>query len=522
MSLGQSIKTHSISGLVLATAGAVALSPVVFRESPKPYFGTSVVAPAIQLAAAVSPQEVIDALEGAVATAVAGASQVAMFPADALVSTTQALQNTSFEVFNVFINTATNPAIKTFLTGLQGLQFGNLNYLVNTASDLQGTAQFWVDDAASLVTDTANEAISATVNSVAGVLNSPLTPSSYTSLLGAGVKTIFDLVGNAVWFANDLIQTPLDLANTGFSSLAFAITYGIANWSNFLAATLSSLAAQTGLPLIQSLTQGLLALTTTPLSILAAGLGDVAYWTPVYPAVIVPEQITYAVANVVAPLIQGLSSIGDAITTIGAAPLNPASYIKSLQGFVTAGFNAGSEAIWSVNQVAQIAPFVFGSVVNPVAIVADHLTSAVAFAVSGLLAAVGAPTDAVNAPIAFATNASNAIWSAADGLLNGSAAVANWLQDTANQLISVNTAAGEEINSWLGGLIPAGPNATAAARRAGVAVSPDQATPSAGARSVRHTTASASAAVKRTNSASAVAGHRGAAARGTGANEVRR
>ncbi|MGV1006453.1 MAG: hypothetical protein ACOYEV_17175 [Candidatus Nanopelagicales bacterium] len=452
-----------MAGLALASASAVALSPVVIQEQPRPTFRTSAAVPAIQLAAAASPQEIIDTLQGAVDTAVTGAAAAAMFPADALVSATLAAQNTSFEVFNVFINAANNPAIKALLTGLQGVQFGNLNYLVNTADDIRDTSQFWVDDGASLIQDTANEAIAAAVNSVAGVLSNPLAVSSYTSLLGAGVKTAFDSAGNAIWFANDLIQAPLDLIDTAFSSLAFDATYSVAAWSDFIAATLTSLAAQTGLPFIQSLTQGLLALTTTPLSILAAGLGDVAYWTPAYPAVIVPEQITYAVANVIAPLVYGLSSIGDAITTIGADPLNPASYVTSLQGFVTAGFNAGSEAIWSANQVAQIAPFVFDSVVNPIAIAADSLTSAVAYAVSGLLAAAGAPADTVNVPLTFATNASNAIWNAADGLLNGSAAVANWLQDTANQLMNANNAAGEQINAWLGGLVGASSAAPAGA-----------------------------------------------------------
>lgn len=512
MSARPQIKTQSMAGLALATASALLLSPMVIQEPPQSTFRNSVVAPAVALAAAVSPQEIIDALEGVVDTAVTGAADLAMFPANALVSATEAAQNTSFEVFNVLINAATNPGLKALLTGLQGLQYGNLNYLVNTAGVLQDTSQFWIDDAASLVQDTANEAIAATVNSVAGVLGSPLALSSYTSLLGAGIKTAFDSVGNAVWFVNDLIQAPLDLADTAFASLAFDATYSIAAWSDFIATTLSGLAAQTAVPFIESVTQGLLALTTTPLSIVAAGLGDMAYWTPVYPAVIVPEQITYAVANVVAPLVYGLSSIGDAITTIGADPLNPASYIKSLQGFVTAGFNTGSEAIWSLNQVAQIAPFVFDSVVNPVAILADHLTSAVAYSVSGLLAAAGAPEDAVNAPIAFAANATNTIWNAADGLLNGSAAFAKWLQDTADQLMSANNAAGEQINTWLGGLIGSGTATPAAARTAVSASMTNQVAASTGLRSARHTTVS-TAAAKRPASASVSALHRGTASK---------
>ena len=503
-----------MAGLVLATVSAVALSPMVVQDPPQSTFRTSVVAPAVQLAAAVSPQEIINALEGVVDTAVTGAAELAMFPANALVSATLAAQNTSFEVYNVLINAASNPGLKALLTGLQQLKFGNLNYLVNAADDLQGTSQFWIDDAASLLKETANGAITATVNSVAGVLSSPLDLSSYTALLGAGVSTAFESLGNAVWFANDLIQAPLDLVDTAFSSLAFAATSSVAAWSDFIAATLTGLATQTGMPLIESVTQGLLALTTTPLSILAAGLGDVAYWTPVYPAVIVPEQITYAVANVLAPLIDGLSSIGDAITTIGADPLNPVSYITSLQGLVTAGFNTGSEAIWSMNQIAQIAPFVFNSVVSPVAIAAEAITSAVAHAVSGLLAAVGAPEEAVNGPIAFAADASNAIWNAADGLLNGSAAVANWLQDTSNQLIGANNAAGEQINAWLGGLIGARPAAPAVAHTAlSASVSSRQATRSIGARSARHANA-ADEAAPQPYSVSAAATRRGAATQG--------
>lgn len=516
-----------MAGLALATVSAVVLAPMVIQEPPRLTFSASAAVPAIQLAAAVSPQEIINALEGVVDTAVAGAAELAMFPANALISATLAAQNTSFEVFNVLINATNDAALKALLTGLQGLQFGNLNYLVNTAYDIQGTSQFWADDGASLATDTANEAIAATVNSVAGVLSTPLAVSSYTSLLGAAVKTVFDSAGNLVWFANDLIQAPLDLADTAFAALAFDATYSIAAWSDFVAATLTTLATQTGVPFIESLTQGLLAITTTPLSILATGLGDLAEWTPVFPAVIVPEQIVYAAANVVAPVFYGLSSIGDAITTIGAAPLDPASYITSLQGFVTAGFNAGSEAIWSVNQVAQIGPFVFNSVVNPVAIAADTLTSAVAHAASGLLSAAGAPVDAVNAPIIFAANASNAIWNAADGVLNGSAEVANWLQDNAYQLMDANNTAGEEINAWLGGLVGTGVGPGVAARAASApaglvsgiapgstaAVTPTRDGAAFGQRSARHR--ASSAATKNTKAAPALAGSRKAAAAGS-------
>ena len=161
MSLGLSIRAHSIAGLALATVSAVALSSMVIQESPRRTFSASAAVPAVQLAAVISPQEVIDAFEGVVDTAVLGAAELAMFPANALVSATLAAQNTSFEVLNVLINATNDAALKALLTGLQGLQFGNLNYLVNTAYDIQGTSQFWVDDGASLVTDTANEAIAA-------------------------------------------------------------------------------------------------------------------------------------------------------------------------------------------------------------------------------------------------------------------------------------------------------------------------------------------------------------------------
>ncbi|GAY15932.1 hypothetical protein [Mycobacterium sp. shizuoka-1] len=469
MNIWTSVKSLTDAGLVVTVASVLAFAPAVVGEPPAPTVHPTTTAPAVDLAAAISPQDiqdVIDALQGAASTVVSGAAKLAMLPATNLADGVLAVQTASFEFFTALISETDNPQLKSLLTGLRGVQAANLAYLVTAADDLEGTSQFWIDDMASLIQDTLDQAIAATVTALAGVINNPLALSSYTSLLGAAITTAFDGAGNLVWLVNDALQLPMEIADSGFSDLARAATYSVANWSDFVGATLIGLADQTGVSFIAGLAKALAAVTTTPISIVAEGLGDIAYWTPVFTTVIGPEQIVYATANLVAPVFYGLASLGQAVTTIGKAPTNPVSYITSLQGFVTAGFNVGSEAIWSVNQVAQIGPQVFNSLLNPTAIALDAFTEAVANVASGLLAAGGAPQNAVDAPIAFAANASNAIWNATGAVLNTSAAVADWMQTTANQAMAANNAVGERINDWLGGLAGSPPAGSVVAAKA--------------------------------------------------------
>ncbi len=429
----------------------------------------TVSAPDIELAAAISPadiQQLIDALENAAQTAVTGVRNAVLLPFQGLVDVTTAAQDASSQFWQMLINATDNPQLKTLLQGLQGVQYTNLGYLVDAAGQIQDTAEFWVDDMASLVQDTLNEAIYWTVTSVAGVINNPLALTSYTDLLSAATYIGFDTVGNLTWLANDAIQAPAQLLDAAYSGLTYAAGYSVANWSDFVAQTLGGLAAGSGSPVVQGLTNALLSLTTTPLSILAAGAADVSYWTPVYTAVIPVQQVTYAAATVLSSLAYGAStSIGDAIAAIGAAPLDPASYITSLQGFVTASFNDGNAVISAADSLAQIAPWTFTSIAQPTAILLDSLSQAAGQAASGLLAAAGAPQDVVDAPANFANNISDAVWSAATAASNAADSLSAGIDDLADKATEANTQIGEQINAWLGGLGGA-PSASAAARTA--------------------------------------------------------
>jgi hypothetical protein len=446
-----------VTGMLAMVTAFVVMFALCAGQRPADLVGhPAVPAPAVELAAAVGPQDIqtfITALQDAANGAVQNVADAAMLPANGLVDAAEAAQSANTEFFATLINGTDDAQLKALLTSVQAVQQANLGYLITTADDLQGASRFWVDDAASLVRDTLDSAIAATVTSIAGVLGAPLSAAGYTALLGSGIRTAATAASNLVWLVNDALQAPLDLADWAADDLGFAAGYSLANWSDLAAGTLTGLAAQSGLPGVTNLTQALLAVTTTPLSILATGVGDLAYWAPVYTAVVGPQQILYAAANVVAPAVGGLAAVGDAITRIGAAPLDPASYVRSLQGLITAGFNIGSEAIWSGNQIAQIAPLVFNSAVNSTAVVLEAVVQATGHSVSGVLAATGAPAEAVDAPIEAADNLTDGIWNTADDVLDASDAASNWIQDTAESAMAANDAVGEQINAALDGLI---------------------------------------------------------------------
>lgn len=464
-------KSYLTAGLALTTATAIAFAPAVIQEAPPkvPALAT-VTAPAMELAATISPadiQKLIDSLQNAVDTAVTGVSDAVLLPAKGFVQVTSAAQDASFKFWQLLINNTDNVQLKAMLQGLQAVQHVNLGYLVSTATDVESAAEFWVDDMASLVQDTLNEAIYWAVTSIAGVINNPLALDSYTGLLAAATYVGFDTAGNLTWLANDAIQTPLQLLDTAYGGFTNAAGYSIKGWSDFLSATLAGLAGQTGSPVVEGFTNALLSLTTTPLSILAAGFADASYWTPVYTAILPVGQVTYAAATVLSSLLYGASnSIGDAISVIGQAPLDPASYVTSLQGFVTAGFNDGNAVIDAADSLAQIAPWTFTSVVQPTAIILDSLAQAAGQAASGVLAAAGVPQNVAGAPAAFADSISDAIWSVATAATDASDALSEGVDNLADQAIAANTAVGNQINAWLGGLVGSGSAQTAAARSA--------------------------------------------------------
>jgi len=452
----------------MTTASAVAFAPAVVQEPPQlPNISASVMAPAIELAASVDPTDLIDTLQGAVNDALAAISDLAMLPSQVFVDSATQTQTSVYELYNTLISATSNPDLQALLGGMQGVQNANLGYLVNTADNLQTVTDYWLNDSdygvATNVGYALNDAIYYLLTAGAGVINDPLALQSWTSLLSSVVYSALYGAGDLTWAAyGAAVGFPLDLLDgayagglspsySGFAQLAAA---SMANWNTLTAGVLTGLASQTGSTIVENLTKALLAVTTTPASILGEGFADASYWTPVWTAILGPWNAAWAAANIVGSAFYNAGDgIGGAIDAIGADPLDPAGYVTALQGLVTAGFDTGNAAIWSANNIAQSAPGVFNSVAFGGEIGVNALVNAVGNSVSELLAAAGASSDVVQAPIDLADSITAAISNATTAATDASDSVANWLDDTAQQLVDTNTAIGDQINSWLGGLV---------------------------------------------------------------------
>ncbi|AQT81716.1 hypothetical protein B1R94_24395 [Mycolicibacterium litorale] len=478
--------------MAVTAASAVAFAPLTVQGPRELPIGMT--SPAVELAAAVDPQELIEQLQTAVNTVVNGVSGIAELPTQAFVTATATAQSGVSALYDALINAASDPQVKAVLTGLQHVQVTNLGYVLNTATDLAGITDYWLNDSADgLATNVAaalNDAIELTLNALAGVINDPLALQSWTSLLSSAVYSGLWGAGDLAWAAYAGISLPLDLLQavygdgvapdySGFAEWAGA---SVANWSNFAAGLLANLASQSGSPLVEGLTKALLSVTATPLSVLAQGFADASNWTPVYTAVIAPWNVAWAAANVAASAFYGAgNSIGGAIDAIGAGPLDPANYVTALQGFVTAGFNLGNDAIWSADQVAQSAPRIVNSLAFGGEAAVNAVVNAIAQSASGLLAAAGAAPDVVQAPIDLAGKITSAISNATTTVTDASDSVSTWLDDTSQQLVDANSAVRDQINSWLGGIVPGSAAASAAARTVTLAVDAADSGPAAGA-----------------------------------------
>ncbi len=486
MNIGLSARSCLTSGIALTAVGAMAFAPVVApRELPVPI---SVTSPALELAASVDPQNLIDTLQGAVDTVVNGAVNIAMLPAEGFVTATTAAQSGAAAIYDALINATTNPQILALLTGLKTTQTTNLGYLVNTAELLAETTNSWLSQPsaglATNVENALNNAIELTLNALAGVINDPLALSSWASLLSSVVYSALWGAGDLTWATYAGISLPLSLLQLGYgggyppdyAGFAQSLAASIANWSNFTGATLTTLAGQTGTPLVESLAKALVAVTTTPLSYLAQGFADASSWAPVYTAIVAPWNIAWAATNLVGSLFYNAGdSIGGAIDAIGAGPFDPASYISALQDFVTAGANIGNDAVWSVNALAQSGPEIVNSLNYGGEFATNAVVNAVAHTVSGLLAAAGAAADTVQAPINVADTITAAVTQGSVLVGTVCTGVGGWIDEAAQKVVDANTAAADQINNWLGGLVPSTPAGAAAVRKAAVAGETDSA-----------------------------------------------
>ncbi len=473
--MGFSIRSGFRGGISVVVAGAVALTPAIVQE-PQPLPITArVTSPAVELAAAVDPQPLIDALQGAVNSVGTGVTNLALLPPQLMYQATTAAEAGVAKLYGALIAAATDPSVKAVLTQFEGIQTANLGYLLNTAADLEGRTDYWMTDPdvglAANLEDALNGAIQLTLTAIAGAINAPLDLSSWASLLSSTVYSTLWGAGHLSWAAYAGLAMPLDLLAEGYGGGTYPDYSGVAewagaslaNWAAGSAAVLSGLATSTGSPLIENLTKAALAITTTPTAILARGIADASFWAPVFTAVALPTNLAWAAANLAGAFFYGAgNSIGGAIDAIGAGPLNPASYITALQGFVTAGFNLGSEAAWSAQAVAQTAPEVFNSVAFASKIGANALVNAVAASASGLLAAAGAAPAIVAAPINAAAQITTGITNVTTTLTDASKAFSSTLFETAQKINAASDAARDEINNWLGGLVPGSVAAAAA------------------------------------------------------------
>lgn len=475
-------KSWLTSGVALSATAAMAFAPVVVQQAHDTPIGISITAPAIELAASVDPQNLIATLQGAVDTAVNGAASLAMLPADGFVKATTAAQSGATSIYDALIAATSNPTLQALLTGLKTTQTTNLGYLVNTAQALADTTDIWLNDSgaglATNVENALNTAIELTLTAVAGVINDPLELSTWAALLSSAVYSTLWGAGDLTWAGYAAVSLPLSLLQLGYgggyapdySGFAEWIAASIANWSQLSGSVVTNLAAQTGSPAVESLAKALVAVTSTPLSFLARGFADASSWAPVFTAIVAPWSVAWAATNLVASLFYNAGdSIGGAIGAIGAGPLDPANYINALQGFVTAGFNVGSDAVWSINAIGQSLPQILNSLNYAGGFATNAVVNAVANSVSGLLAAVGAAPGVVAAPIDAADTITGLVSQGTVAVNAFTMTVGNAIEQAAQRIVNANIAVADQINTWLGDLVPGAASGAGAVRKAAAA-----------------------------------------------------
>lgn len=454
-----SLRSYLTAGISLTAATAMAFTPLVIPANEKALTIPSVSISDIQLAA-ITPADIIafvDNLQDTFDDINATIVDVVGLPGQTLVDVLTEAQTLNADLYANLIAATDSPLIQALLGLLAVNSNQSIGALIATVAGGNSVLTVTTAEIGTILSTALTGSLQSTLLALLAVANEPLDPLSYALLINSQIGTGQAVAGAGIGVLDSLGNAAFDFADVGLTGVLAQINNGFSGIGGLL--TLVSAAADSDI--VTAAIGALQGLVLAPVATFT-NLGFSSVSQVLGTAQTGFNTLTGAAATVNA-IIGG--TLQFAVGTIGANPLDPASYLQATGALVVGGFGVFNTGVGAVGSVAQL-PFTLGAgLTTSFAGAFTGLNTTFAFVTAGILDALGLPADIVALPLEIAGNINDLINAGAGALVDGLNGAADLIGEGTAFVIDVSDA----IRDAIIGLVPAPAMALQAASAAPVA-----------------------------------------------------
>ncbi|UNB51901.1 hypothetical protein [Mycolicibacterium sp. YH-1] len=438
-----SARSWFAAGMALTTASTLAFAPLVLPGGERAL--PIVSSPNVRLTAAIDPADVqalIANLQATLNDVTRTVEAVSLAPGNSLVDVLTRANAVNAELWNGLINATDSVQLRGLLSALSANSVGNFNELITTVGALNSDIAMLPAQIAETIGYAITGSLTAALGAITNLINQPLAASSYTGLASSALQQVI-VVGQGVlqtvdWTGQAVLNTANAVVDGLWEQIPGAL-YGL-NDVLYRAAEESDSAV---VDAVIAAVQGLVVAPAAAVSNAALGLAS----SVVNVGVDGFETVMKSGAWVLA---YPFYATQDALKTIGAKPLDPASYTTALAQLIGGGFNIGNELVTAGADLLTL-PVRFASDLNTnIADTIVSLSNAVGEMASAVLHAAGLPADVAALPTTLSTEVTAAVraaqkfvdtnlLSSVDGLIDkvehGLLGASSTIQDAVNKAL---------------------------------------------------------------------------------------
>jgi hypothetical protein len=232
-----SARTPFATAIAMTSAATIALSPLALppdhRLAPLPHVGTVVTDVALTASAA-DVDAFIANLQAALDGVTSGATALSGIPAQNLIGTVDNIVSSLHTVFDGLIGVTANPTIAASLTIVKTLSVDAFAKLAENLGRINGEITATTAQVGDLVTTALTGSLRNAALAVVGVVNDPLSPSSYAGLATAGLATGQLLAANGLRGIQAIGDGGFHIAGIALSEVTFQFDNAVSRLGTLL------------------------------------------------------------------------------------------------------------------------------------------------------------------------------------------------------------------------------------------------------------------------------------------------
>lgn len=407
-----SVRPYVNASIAATLAGAIAFSPIVVTDHrvPAPVVPRVTISQ-MHLAAAISPADVaalvanVQAAMGATADTVTSVVDAAGNTLTGTLHTAAGLSDTVWD--GLIAAAAGSPTLKAVLVALKSAAAGGLGRLATSVSSAGGAVTVSTGQVTEILTSAVTGTLGTALQAITNVVNDPLAASSYLGLLASPLGIAGLVLQQGVTGVAELAGTGLVLANDLVGGVGAQISNALTAVNGLLDAGKSL----TDIALVNGTLTALQGIVSAPVTALLAGATGLS--SAIANAGVATLNRLAGGTNAVIGTWLGSGStpgaIQSALTSIGSAPLSPASYTQAVSIIVGAASTTVKSVVGTASSFASL-PFRVGAdLADTAADVVNSLAAGLATAASGVLQAAGVSPLVAGLPHALAAAFTTAV-----------------------------------------------------------------------------------------------------------------